>query len=74
MRRVDLSQKNDSTVRYTVAIRQAPHPLRSFCALTAQIRLLLACDLFHSLYYVQPHTLRPLNYYRFGVRHIINIT
>ena len=30
-------------VRYTVAIRQAPHPLQSFCALMAQIRRLLAC-------------------------------
>ena len=48
------------TVQYTVAIRQAPHPLLSFCAGKAQIRWLLACDLFHSLYYVQPHALRPL--------------
>jgi len=32
------------TVRYTVAIRQAPHPLLSFCALWAQTRWLLACD------------------------------
>ncbi len=24
--------------RYTVAIRQAPHPLQSFCAVKAQIR------------------------------------
>jgi len=58
------------TVRYTVAIRQAPHPLLSFCVLTTQIRWLLACDLY-SLYYVQPHALRPLKY-SFGARHDIN--
>ena len=57
------------TVRYTVAIRQAPHPRLSFCALKTQIRWLLACDLY-SLYYVQPHALRPLKY-SFGARHII---
>ena len=38
-------ESDDSTVQYTVAIRQAPHPLLSFCAVMAQIRLLLACDL-----------------------------
>jgi len=66
--RVDLLSQTTLTVRYTVAIRQAPHPLLSFCALMAQIRWLLACD-FHSLYYVQPHALRPLKY-SFGARHI----
>ena len=30
--------------RYTVAIRQAPHPLLSSCALMTQIRRLLACE------------------------------
>lgn len=46
MSKTDLNlYDTDSTVQYTVAIRQAPHPLLSFCALTAQIRRLLACDL-----------------------------
>ncbi len=52
------SEDSDSTVQYTAAIRQAPHPLLSFCVLTTQIRRLLACEL--SLYYVQSHALRPL--------------
>ncbi len=30
-------------MRYTAAIRQAPHPLRSFYSDSGQIRLLLAC-------------------------------
>lgn len=34
-----------SNVRYTVAIRQAPHPLQSFCVVTTQIRQLLACEI-----------------------------
>jgi len=42
--RGDLMSQTTLTVQYTVAIRQAPHPLLSFCALTAQIRRLLACD------------------------------
>jgi len=33
-----------SNVLYSFAIRQAPHPLRSFCVVMTQIRLLLACD------------------------------
>jgi hypothetical protein len=41
--RTDLSHTT-LTVRYTVAIRQAPHPPLSFCSATEQIRRLLACD------------------------------
>ena len=42
---MDLLSQTTLTVRYTVAIRQAPHPRLSFCAELAQIRRLLACDL-----------------------------
>jgi len=67
---VDLLSQTTLTVRYTVAIRQAPHPRLSLCVAKTQIRWLLACD-FNSLYYVQPHALRPLKY-SFGARHDIN--
>ena len=63
-----------SNVRYTVAIRQAPHPLQSFCVVKTQIRRLLACDLGTPCTTYSPSALRPLkwNFTCFGAGHIKN--
>ena len=67
-------------VRYTVAIRQAPHPLQSFCAVMAQNRQLLACSVVTPCTYVRvPSRVRPLHYYFcdvrvFGAEHKTNTT
>jgi hypothetical protein len=62
-----------STVLYTAAIRQAPHPLLSFCVLTTQIRRLLACDLLlvPSGTFSRAPTFNNIN---FGARYIDNGT
>ena len=64
------------TVLCMFAIRQAPHPLRSFCVEMTQSCWRLAC-VGTPRTYVQPHALRPLLLRAtqcFGARHVTYYT